>query len=159
MGSERVCVPVSWHYTIEWTNPNKGFELRMICEGPWKGIFASKRAGKYQPLRFSVTGSLNFKLSTTPMICTLGLMLDIYYLGRGGSELKIGWWDLSGGDLLAGKAEYTVGLDKSLDVNTEWRGPGLQGFRITGSIPAVNPLCGYDVDVSGEICMTLTWVD
>jgi hypothetical protein len=159
LGSERVCVPVSWHHTIEWTEWSKSFELKILCEGPWRGILASKQAGKYQPLRFTVTGSLKVELGTTPLVCPLGLWLDLYYVGRGGSELKIGWWDLSGGDLLSGRAEYTVGIDRSLDVSTEWRGPGLQGFRLTGSVPYPNPFCGYEVDVSGEICMTLTWVD
>ncbi len=159
MGSETVCVPLSWQHTIDWYAMPKAFDLKIVAEGPWKGILESKRAGKYQPTRFSVTGSVDVKLGTTPLLCSLELHLALYYLGRGGRELEVASHTFSGGDVWHGSAEYTLNLDKSFDAYTEWRGPGLQGFKLHGEVWDVMSLCGYSVEVSGRICMTLTWVD
>lgn len=158
MGSETVCVPLSWQHTIEWYLFHKEFNLKIVAEGPWRGILESKRAGKYQPMRFSVTGSINVKLGTTPIVCPQKLSLFLYYVGRGGRELEVAGQTFSGGDVWSGKAEYTLNLDKGFDAYTEWRGPGLQGFRLNGKVPVASP-CGYSFEVSGKICMTLTWVD
>jgi hypothetical protein len=130
----------------------------LVLPGPWRGILKSKKAGKYQPVRFSVHGEVVVHTTPTPPapICPdAGIEIIVKYLGRSGEEIEI----THPYGLPSGKKHS---FDRSIDIS-KWRGPGLQGVSLFGFISplfvTIPPWCWYRTTMDGRICFTLNWVE
>lgn len=158
MGTETVCTPVHLEAS-GWMQAAVSGNL--VLPGPWRGLLRSKRAGRYQPVRFTVHGELTVHATPTPPppLCPdYWVDIVVKYLGRGGEEVEVArkpWTDgLKSGEKYA--------FEKSIDVS-KWRGMGLQGVSLTAQlVPGTTPIpfwCWYTTTMDGRICFTLSWVD
>jgi hypothetical protein len=127
-----------------------------VLPGPWRGLLRSKRAGRYQPVRFTVHGELT--VHTTPNIppplCPdRGIEVTVKYLGRGGEEIMVLY-------VPGTSSGVKHRFERSIDIS-KWRGPGLQGVYLRGLIAflPVPPWCSYTNAIDGKVCFTLSWVD
>lgn len=149
MSYESNCVNTSArvHSGWAWTFPPAfAFELHVASLGPYRSVLELKKAGKpYRETRFRIYGEV--QASTTAHHLS---GLTVTYLGRSGSEIKIADWR-------PGVFEYPtqtrIPINTYLDVDTQWRGLGIQVIKISGST-------GWetDVDITANICYELTWV-
>jgi hypothetical protein len=155
LGSETVCSNIHLEAS-GWMQAQVSGDL--VLPGPWKGILRSKKAGKYQPVRFTVHGEIVMHTTPNlpPPLCPdWGIEITVKYLGRGGEEVEVAHFD-------GIKSGEKHSFEKSIDIS-KWRGPGLQGVSIWGWIAPkwiTIPLwCSYTSAIDGRICFTLTWVD
>jgi hypothetical protein len=124
------------------------FEAKLLLPGPFVELLRLKKESKpYTLQRFRAWGVVKIK----SLVTILGLPVSVfdpavYYLGRSGSEVELARPGDRG-------AEVEVSFDRHLDVYREWRGPGLQGLKVSGKT-------GWecDVEVYVDACFELTWV-
>jgi hypothetical protein len=146
---ERECVEASArvHSGLVWAfPPSFSFELHVASLGPYRGLLELKRQGKpYREERFRVTGEVRARTTAHHLAG-----LTVTYLGRRGEEVRLAEWSPG---LLQFPTEARVPVDAYLDVDTQWRGPGIQVVKVGGST-------GWetDVDVYVNLCYELTWV-
>jgi hypothetical protein len=125
------------------------FEAKLLLPGPFKGLLELKREGRpYTLQRFRAWGTIKARtLGAGPIgVPVYVVFMSASYMGRSGVEVELARWRGS-----SPEAELTV--DRHLDVYREWRGPGLQGLRVTGRTS-----WECDVELSASICFELTWV-
>ena len=126
--------------------PSFRFEIHVASLGPYSQVLELKRRNSpYREERFRVRGLVRVRTSAHHISG-----VTVTYLGRMGSEVKLaeyapGWLEFP--------TAVEVPVDVYLDVDTQWRGLGIQAIKVSGST-------GWETDVHVyvDLCYDLTWV-
>jgi len=124
------------------------FNTALFTPGPYTGILKRKAEGKpYTLQRFRIYGEIDFEAVSPPPLVGYIDWVRVLYLGRKGDE-KILRYEM------CGKTRCTAPIDSYMDIATEFRGLGIQAFRVEGATG-----WWFDVDIYVDsICVELTWV-
>jgi hypothetical protein len=142
MPIETTCSQIS----TEFQSTNIAFSVSkyFLFNGPYKGIFQLKANNQpYTLQRFRVYG----KVILDPGYGYAG-PLSVYYVGREGQEIQIGSKSSS-----AFTGPLELDLDAYVDVNTQFRGLGIQELRVDGQVSYTTKAV-----LTVNVCFDLTWV-
>jgi len=150
MSSEQKCVTVSTEAPSSWLQYGSiaaatGYIMLL---GPYKSILNKKRANQsYTLQRFRMWGTITCTALGEHWLIPFNVnSVEVYYLGRGGNEIKIA-------EASCNSRTCTAQIDNYLDVDTEFRGLGIQALKVIAKLN-----WQFNVRIDANICMELTWV-